>query len=87
MSYPKVFRNLRVLQNNKRSLNVQPRPITLKEQLKAQNPASQTFKREKQPRELGKKYESNFIFTSVVVKVRYGGITTKKIFKHRNYLK
>ena len=40
-----------------------------------------------QPWELGKKYDGNFIFTFVVVKVRYGGITTVKIFKHGNYLK
>ena len=40
-----------------------------------------------QPWELGKKYNSNFIFTFAVVKVRYGGITTAKIFKHGNYLK
>ena len=37
--------------------------------------------------ELGKKYDSNFIFTFAVVKVRYGGITTTNIFKHGNYLK
>ena len=37
--------------------------------------------------ELGKKYDSNFIFTFAVVKVRYGGITTAKNFKHGNYLK
>ena len=41
----------------------------------------------KQPWELGKKYDSNFIFTFAVVKVRYGRITTAKIFKHGNYLK
>ena len=40
-----------------------------------------------QPRELGKKYDSNFIFFFAAVKVRYGGITTAKIFKHGNYLK
>ena len=40
-----------------------------------------------QPWELGKKYDGNFIFTFAVVKVRYGGITTAKIFKHGNYLK
>ena len=38
-----------------------------------------------------KKCDANFIFTyfifTVVVKVRYGGITTAKIFKHVNYLK
>ena len=34
-----------------------------------------------------KKYDANFIFTFVVIKVRYGGITTAKIFKHGNYLK
>ena len=34
-----------------------------------------------QPRELGKKYDGNFIFTFAVLKVRYGGITTAKIFK------
>ena len=33
------------------------------------------------------KYYANFIFTFVFVKVRYGGITTAKIFKHGNYLK
>ena len=40
-----------------------------------------------EPWELGKKYDGNFIFTFAVVKVRYGGITTAKIFKHGNYLK
>ena len=40
-----------------------------------------------QPLELGKKYDGNFIFTFTVVKVRYGGITTTKVFKHGNYLK
>ena len=40
-----------------------------------------------QPLELGKKYDGNFIFTFTVVKIRYGGITTAKIFKHGNYLK
>ena len=40
-----------------------------------------------QPWELRKKYDGNFIFTFAVVKVRYGGITTAKIFKHENYLK
>ena len=40
-----------------------------------------------QPRELGKKYDGNFIFTFAVVKVRYGSIATAKIFKHGNYLK
>ena len=40
-----------------------------------------------QPWELGKKYDSNFIFPFAVLKVRYGGITTAKIFKHGNYLK
>ena len=40
-----------------------------------------------EPWELGKKYDGNFIFTFAVVKVRYGGITTTKIFKHGNYLK
>ena len=40
-----------------------------------------------QPWELGKKYDGNFIFTFAVVKVRYGGITTAKMFKHGNYLK
>ena len=40
-----------------------------------------------QPWELGKKYDGNFIFTFAVVKVRYGGITTAKIFKYGNYLK
>ena len=39
-----------------------------------------------QPWELGKKYDGNF-FTFAVVKVRYDGITTAKIFKHGNYLK
>ena len=33
------------LQNNERSFNIQTRPQTLKEQLKAQHPARQTFKR------------------------------------------
>ena len=37
--------------------------------------------------ELGKKYNSNFIFTFAIEKVRYGGITAAKIFKHGNYLK
>ena len=41
----------------------------------------------KQPWELGKKYNSNFIFTFVVVNVRYDIITMAKIFKHGNYLK
>ena len=36
----------------------------------------------KQSWELGKKYDGNFIFTFAVLKVRYGGITTAKIFKH-----
>ena len=36
--------------------------------------------------ELGKKYDGNFIFTFVIVKVRYSSITTVKIFKHGNYL-
>ena len=40
-----------------------------------------------QPQELGKKYDSNFIFTFAAIKVRYGGITTAKMFKHGNYLK
>ena len=40
-----------------------------------------------QPLELGKKYDGNFIFTFAVVKVRYGGITTTKVFKYGNYLK
>ena len=40
-----------------------------------------------QPWELGKKYDGDYIFTFAVVKVRYGGITTAKIFKHGNYLK
>ena len=40
-----------------------------------------------EPWELGKKYDGNFIFTFAVVKVRYGSITTAKIFKHGNYLK
>ena len=40
-----------------------------------------------QPWKLGKKYDNNFIFTFAVVKVRYGGITAAKIFKHGNYLK
>ena len=40
-----------------------------------------------QPWELGKKYDSNFIFPFAVLKVRYGSITTAKIFKHGNYLK
>ena len=40
-----------------------------------------------QPWELGKKYDINIIFTFAVVKVRYKGITTAKIFKHGNYLK
>ena len=40
-----------------------------------------------QPWELGKKYGGNFIFTFAIVKVRYGGITTAKIFEHGNYLK
>ena len=31
------------------------------------------------PWELGKKYDNNFIFTFVVVKVRYCSITTAKI--------
>ena len=30
---------------------------------------------------LGKKYDGNFIFTFAVVKVRYSGITTTKIWK------
>ena len=34
-----------------------------------------------------KKYDRNFIFTFAVVKVKYGGITTAKIFKHGNCLK
>ena len=33
-----------------------------------------------------KKYDGNFIFTFAVIKVRYGGITMAKIFKHGNYL-
>ena len=37
--------------------------------------------------ESGENYDSNFIFILAVVKVRYGGITTAKIFKHGNYLK
>ena len=32
--------------------------------------------------ELGKKCDGKFIFTFAVVKVRYGGITMTKIFKH-----
>ena len=40
-----------------------------------------------QPWNLGKKYDSNFIFTFAVVKVRYSGITATKIVKHANYLK
>ena len=40
-----------------------------------------------QPWEIGKKYDGNFIFTFAVLKVRYGGITTAKIFKHGNHLK
>ena len=40
-----------------------------------------------QPLELGKKYDGNFIFTFAVVRVRCGGITTVKNFKHGNYLK
>ena len=40
-----------------------------------------------QPWELGKKYGSNFIFTFAIVKVRYGGITMEKNFKHGNCLK
>ena len=35
-----------------------------------------------QPWELGKKYDSNFMFTFAIVKVRYGSITMEKIFKH-----
>ena len=51
MSYTKaLMRNLTPLQNNEGSLNIQPRPITLKEQLKVQHPARQTFKREKLPK-------------------------------------
>ena len=46
-----------------------------------------TFAYHSQPWELGKQYDGNFIFTFVIVKVRYGGITTAKIFKHGNYLK
>ena len=40
-----------------------------------------------QPWELRTKYDGNFIFTFVVLKVRYSGITTAKIFKHGKYLK
>ena len=36
----------------------------------------------RQPWELGKKFNSNFIFTFVVIKVRYGSIMAAKIFKH-----
>ena len=36
----------------------------------------------RQPWELGKKYDGNFIFTFAVVKVRYGSIMAAKIFKH-----
>ena len=51
MSYAKArMRNGTPLQNNERGLNIQPRPITLKEQLKAQCLAKQTFKREKSPK-------------------------------------
>ena len=34
-----------------------------------------------------KKYDSNFIFTFAIVKVRYDGITTAKIFNYGNLLK
>ena len=34
-----------------------------------------------------KKYDGNFVLAFAVVKVRYGGITRAKIFKHGNYLK
>ena len=37
------------LQNNERTRNIQPRPQTLKEQLKVQHPARQTFKKGKLP--------------------------------------
>ena len=37
--------------------------------------------------ELEKKYDSNFIFTFAVVKVRYSSIPTAKFFKNGNYLK
>ena len=40
-----------------------------------------------QPWELGKKYDDNFNFIFAFAKVRYGGITTAKIFKHGNYQK
>ena len=40
-----------------------------------------------QPWELGKKYDSNFIFTFAIIKIRCGGITTAKFFKYGNYLK
>ena len=50
MSYTKaLMRNLTSLQNNEGSLNIQPRPITLKEQIKVQHLARQTFKRRKLP--------------------------------------
>ena len=45
------------------------------------------YPQEIQPWELGKKYDGNFLFTFGIVKVRYSGITTAKIFKHGNYLK
>ena len=48
MSYAKaLMRNSTPVQNNERSLNIQPRLQTLKEQLKAQHLARQTFKRGK----------------------------------------
>ena len=49
ISYTKVLMRNSAPPQNKRSLNIQLRPQPLKEQLKAQHPARQTFKREKSP--------------------------------------
>ena len=40
-----LMRNSTFLKSNERCLNIQPRPQTLKEQLNAQHPARQTFKK------------------------------------------
>ena len=45
ISYTKVLMRNSAPPQNKRSLNIQLRPQTLKEQLKAQHPARQTFKK------------------------------------------
>ena len=43
------MKKLALSQSNERTFNIQPRPMTLKEKLKAQHLVKQPFKREKSP--------------------------------------